>query len=338
MQTPIAHQCTVACRAVRGRFLAAVGLIACLPGMPVMAGNVHVTSAIAGLGQQLSLDHPTEARLAQRQRQTVDDWVPDVADALGNLVTGELKVRALSGGGGSTAAGASARFTEEITITSVAGAAPALATLRLDAHALTDSLTGTTGGRVGGVATTDFSAALDLRAIQVLPNGFRTGASIFNRAGYAVQAGHTFVAENESTVREVIPRPPVVLDNDILGVGAPGFANPAQDVRYSFNALSVSGVDSVLEIDFLVSAGDIFEVGSEIRAIAAGPVGHLASVDGFNTAALSLILPDGYDFSSTSGVFLSQLPGPTPVPLPAPILPLTVTLMMLPWSRRSYRS
>jgi len=67
------------------------------------------------------------------------------------------------------------------------------------------------------------------------------------------------------------------------------------------------------------------------------PLGALETVDLGDTATLTLTLPNGFSFTSASGVLLSQVPGTTAAPEPSSLAILVSALAAVGWSASRVR-
>ena len=251
-----------------------------------------------------------------------DDFQIDRAFAEADAARGTLRAFAREGGASGllSSTGATARIADRVVITGAAGAAPQAATLSLLVDATTDTLTLETGGPVGGRTRAFILARLSADTFTRRGNSNRFD---FRRAFTQVDqsSGNLFIpGSNPSIVDRVVPfENGLLTDSNIEDFGdAP---NRATDTRVTVLSNTSTFFEALLEIDLLLSPGDILEIGGVLDVLASGTAGHAAAANGLNTGRLFLDLPGDLGFDSRTQGFLSrQSPfasrAPAPIPLP----------------------
>lgn len=283
------------------------------------AGTAHavaVTASVNVNGATSFDDGPTYAeRRLEGPFGGIEDIGVDRAVAESDLAAGTLRVAAREGGRVSTGprmALASATQQARLTFGAPAGAGREVITITFAVDAEVDANAAFTGDQVGGITATTFFARLDIDGVLQTPTG------ITRRLGGLAQVSHTtryeFIALTPSIVAQAIPSGPFVTPAQFVDASQFGLGNPIQDARVVLNAASINGLNALLQIDVLVGNGDVFDLHAQMSARSSGAVGHFAGIDALNTGRFAIEMPDGFSFTSQSGVFLSNATAAIPAP------------------------
>ncbi len=261
------------------------------------------------------LSHP----ISISQTQVGIQSPAEICFAGANLASGV--VRSDATGFSVTSTGATSAISDIITVTGPAGG-PVSARITWQIGGVSDGLNIPPAQRNLGQTVTKLRSRSMFR--QVFGSTVSQGAivdlvDLTQRSYVSDGMGGVNVTTSFNFIDEIV-RPPQIL------MGSTLIPNPVQPPLVTYSAgPAAEGFQVTVEMDVSVSAGDRFEVVSELEATAGGLPGSRADMS--NSASVSIDLPAGYGFSSDSGALLSD--PPVSVPLATPIAQIALLLSLI---------
>lgn len=295
-----------------------IPILSCILSLAVF-GEARAVAVTASVNINGASSFSTGSTFADRRLQGrfggTDDTGVDRAVAEADLAAGTLRVAALEGGRvntGQRQALAVATLEDRLTFSAPPGAGRQPVTISFMVDASVDANAGTTGDFVGGITATTFFARLDVDTVLQTPTGG------IRRLGGLAQVSHTtryeFFALTPSIIASAIPSGPFVTPAEHVDPSGGGLTNLVQGSQVILDIVNMRGIDATLEIEMLVGNGDVFDLSAQMSGRTVGAIGHAAGINALNTGRFAVHMPDGFGFTSESGVFLSSAADEIPAP------------------------
>jgi len=218
-------------------------------------------------------------------------------------------------------ASASASFSNTLTVAGPS-TGPAQFGVQFGFHAFADTLLGETGAAVGGFSSALLNFSADVGTFFNIPRVGRPPITGFTTARGSLQyaSEQFFTASSPSTVSNVQSLSGIRTTSVFRNSPSVNAVQSDNDISISISRVSDFIVEGMIEILFTAQAGDRIRLSADMVALANSAPGHIASIDGMNTATMTVFTPEGFSLVSDIGVpLLNQFTQTAVVPLPPSI-------------------